>query len=131
LQGKLKSIRRFIVQLANKCFPFTHVFYKEITFKWDERCDQEFKKVKYYLSNPPIIMPPIHEKPMILYVSTTIVALGAFLVQKNEQNKERAIYYSICTLLGYELNYSPIERACLLVVFATQKLRNYMFNRRM
>lgn len=26
------------------------------------------------------------------------------------------------------MNYSPIKRVCLLVVFATQKLRNYILN---
>lgn len=30
------------------------------------------------------------------------------------------------TLVGYELNYSPIKKACLVVVFASQKLQHYM-----
>ena len=40
--------------------------------------------------------------------------------------KERAIYYISCTLVSYELNYTSIEKACLTLVFASQKLRHYM-----
>ena len=32
------------------------------------------------------------------------------------------MYYISCTLVGYEINYSSIEQACLVVVFAKQKI---------
>lgn len=38
------------------------------------------------------------------------------------------ILYQHLTLVGYELNYTPIERACLVVIFASQKLQHYMLN---
>ena len=40
--------------------------------------------------------------------------------------KERAIYYISHTLVQYELNYTCIEKAYLVVVFASKKLRNYV-----
>lgn len=39
-----------------------------------------------------------------------------------------SIYNISCTFVGYELNYSFIERASLTVVFSSQKLRHYMLN---
>ena len=30
--------------------------------------------------------------------------------------------------MGYELNYMPMEKACLVVVFATQKMHHYMLS---
>ena len=71
-------------------------------------------------------MPPILGKPLILYISTTTNSLGALLAQQDESGKERAIYYISHTLVQYELNYTSIEKACLVVVFASQKLRHYM-----
>ena len=80
--------------------------------------------------NPLVLMPPIPGKPFLLYISTTDTALGALLAQNDEQGRERAIYYISRTLVGYELNYSLIERACLAVVFAAQKLRHYMLHQK-
>jgi len=72
--------------------------------------------------NPPILMPLIQGQPLILYISATPTALGALLAQQDYENKERAVYYISRTLVGYELQYSQVERSCLAVVFASQKL---------
>jgi len=117
LQGKLQSIRRFISQLADKCHPFTHLLHKNVPFKWDDMCEQAFQQLKEYLMDPPVLMPPIQGKPLLLYISATPIALGALLAQQNHKGKEQAIYYISMTLVGYELQYTPIERACLAVVF--------------
>ena len=57
-----------------------------------------------------MLMPPIPNKPLILYISAT---LGALLAQHDENRKGIAIYYISRTLVGYEMNYSPIEKAWL------------------
>ena len=65
-------------------------------------------------------------KPLILHISTTESALGALLAQLDEYGKEREIYYISHTLVLYEVNYTSIEKSCLVVVFASQKLQHYM-----
>lgn len=72
--------------------------------------------------NPLVLMSPIEGKKCLLYISTTKVSLGALLVQQDHNGQEKAIYYINKTLVGYELNYTPIEKTCLLVVFASRKL---------
>lgn len=52
--------------------------------------------------------------------------MGELLAQLDDTRKERAIYYISCTLVSYEVNHTSIEKACLTVVFASQKLRHYM-----
>ena len=59
------------------------------------------------------------------------MALGALLAQLDDAGKERAIYYISRTLVGYELNYMPMEKAFLAVVFSTQKLYHYMLSHTM
>ena len=71
-------------------------------------------------------MPPIPGKPLILYISAIESTLGALLAQLYEHGKERAIYYISRTLVSYEVNYTSIEKACLAVVFASQKLQHNM-----
>ena len=119
LQGKLQSVRRFISQLADKCQPFTHLLKKDQNFKWDLICQCSFDKIKQYLAHPPILVPPVLGCPLILYISVTPTALGALLAQHDDHGRERAIYYISRTLVVYELNYTPMEKACLVVVFST------------
>lgn len=88
LQGKLQSVRRFISQLADKCMPFAHLLKKDETFKWDSLCQHSFDQLKQYLTNPPILVPPVPGRPFILYISATPTALGALLAQDDNYGRE-------------------------------------------
>ena len=66
----------------------------------------------------------------MLYILVTEYSLGGLLAQQDHEGKEKAIYYISQTLVSYELNYSSIEHACLVVVFASQKLCHYMLSHR-
>ena len=65
-------------------------------------------------------------KPLILYIVAQECSLGPLLAQENEEIKKRALYYLSQTLARPELNYSPIEKTCLTLIFSTKKLRHYM-----
>lgn len=92
----------------------------------DKLVSRAFQALKDYLLSPPVLVPPTSGKPLLLYISTTNSSLGALLVQHDDQGKEWAIYYISKALVGYELNYTPIERACLAMIFASQKLKHSM-----
>ena len=53
-------------------------------------------------------------------------SLGALLAQNNDQGHEQAIYYLSKTMIGVEHRYNTIEKECLALVFAVQKLRYYL-----
>ena len=42
------------------------------------------------------------------------------------EGKENALYYLSRTLNGDELNYSPIKKTCLALMFAIKKLMHYL-----
>ncbi|XP_074301285.1 uncharacterized protein LOC141632659 [Silene latifolia] len=126
LQGHLAYIRRFIANLAGRCQPFSHLMKKDAPFQWDEKCKHAFDSIKKYLASAPVLGAPIPGKPLILYIAAQERSLGAMCAQEIEDRKERALYYLSRTLVGAELNYSPIEKICLALVFAIQKLRHNM-----
>jgi len=78
------------------------------------------------LSSPPILGATVPDKPLILYIAVQEYSLGALCAQENSECKEKALYYLSRTLIGAELNYSPIEKMCLALVFTVQKLRHFM-----
>ena len=76
---------------------------------------------------PPILVPLIPEKPLLLYLTITDTAIGALLAQYLEESrKENAIYYISKKMLAYEEKYSPLKKTCVALVWATRKLRHYM-----
>ena len=110
LQGHLAYIRRFILNLAGRCQPFSRLMKKDTNFEWDEAYKNEFESIKRYLLNPPVLGVPIPGKPLILYIVAQEQSLGALLAQKNEAKKEKALYYLSRKLTGVELKYSPIQK---------------------
>ncbi|XP_020242962.1 uncharacterized protein LOC109821183 [Asparagus officinalis] len=53
-------------------------------------------------------------------------SLGAFYRSKNDNGPEQVIYYLSQTMIGTEHRYNPVEKECLALVFAIQKMRNYL-----
>ncbi|KAM1683700.1 hypothetical protein TB2_034358 [Malus domestica] len=93
---------------------------KDVLFIWDDVYRNAFKSIKRYLANSPVLGAPVPGKPPILYIAIQEGSIGALLAQENKDQKERALYYLSRTLTSAELNYSPIEKICLALVFAVQ-----------
>jgi hypothetical protein len=52
--------------------------------------------------------------------------MGCVLGQHDERGrKESALYYQSKKLTDYESRYSTLEKTCLALVWATQRLRHY------
>ena len=71
-------------------------------------------------------MPPILERPLILYLSISDIALRCMLAQLDDLGNERAIYYLSKRMLEYEMRCVVIEPLCLALVWATRILRHDM-----
>ncbi|KAK9714031.1 hypothetical protein RND81_06G066900 [Saponaria officinalis] len=69
-------------------------------------------------------MPPQKELPLSLYLTTTTTAMGAILAPK-VNGEGRAIYYISKNFQHYETRYTPVEKSCLALVWASQRFRHY------
>ena len=58
--------------------PLFRLLKKEVPTVWNEKCQEAFEKIKNYLMKQPILVPPVPEKPLLLYLTTTNTAMGAF-----------------------------------------------------
>ena len=121
--GKLNYIRRFIPDLSAKILPLTQLLKKGNNFEWEESCQQAFEEIKTGL--PPTLLAPIPDRPLILYISHTEKVVAAVLVQADDLGRERPVYYLSRTMSPVEQKYTRVEKACLALVFASQKLRHY------
>ncbi|KAL6177774.1 hypothetical protein ACLB2K_049296 [Fragaria x ananassa] len=131
---KINFLRRFISNSVGKVKLFSSLLKLQGAkeFVW-ETCHQEaFDRIKEYLANPPVLVPPKPGIPLKLYISASESSIIGLLAQddNNQEGRtvERTIYYLSRTLLDAETKYSPIERLCLAFYFAGCKLRHYMLS---
>ena len=83
-----------------------------------------FERIREYLLSPPILVPPMPRRPLLLYLSVSDIVLRCMLTQPDDYGKERAIYYLSKRMLEYEMRYIMIERFFLALVWATRRLRH-------
>ncbi|CAN6720984.1 unnamed protein product [Malus baccata var. baccata] len=97
----------------------------EVSFEFNEACEQAFNHLKDLLTTAPIITPPDWSIPFELMCDASDYALGAVLGPR--KNKlPHVIYYASRTLNDAQLNYSTTEKEFLAVVFALDKFRSYL-----
>ena len=111
--GRLNYIARFISQMTAKCDPIFKMLRKHNSDKWDEEYQVAFDKVKEYLSNAPVLVPLVPERPLILYLTVHERSMGCVLGQHDETGRqEQAIYYLSKKFTDYESKYSSLEKMC-------------------
>jgi len=76
-------------------------------------------------------MASVSGKPFLIYVRAMDHSLGALLAQNNDQGHDQAIYYLSKTMIRAEHRYNLIEKECLALVFAVQKMRHYLVGQTM
>nr|XP_033509043.1 uncharacterized protein LOC108943189 [Nicotiana tomentosiformis] len=79
LLGRLNYISRFILQLTTTCEPIFKLLKKNAAIKWTDECQEAFDKIKEYLSNPPVLVPPKPDRPLFLYLSVMDSSFGCVL----------------------------------------------------
>ncbi|PKI64955.1 hypothetical protein CRG98_014649, partial [Punica granatum] len=94
--------------------------------EWDHECENAFDTIKAYLVQPPVLVPPMPNHPLIFYLMVRRQSLGCMLGQEDEStHTERAIYYLSKKFTEEESNYPEIEKMCCALVWVMQRLRQY------
>ena len=77
------------------------------------------------MMNLPTVQALIYKKPLLFYLATNQYAIGALITQKGGDGIEQPVYYISRALKDTETRYSKVERACLGIMYASQRLRHY------
>ena len=123
--GKVSYIRRFIPGLASISSAFTKLLKKGQSFEWGEAQQKAFKRLQQIMINLPTVQTSIHKKPLLLYMATNSYAIGALIAQEDGGGIEQPVYYINRVLKDAETDYPRAKRACLAIVYASQRLHHY------
>ena len=77
------------------------------------------------MMNLPTVQAPVHRNPLLLYLAVNSYAIGALIAQEDGGGVEQLMYYISHALKDAETRYPRAERACLAIVYASQRLRHY------
>ncbi|GJX17127.1 reverse transcriptase domain-containing protein [Tanacetum coccineum] len=127
LNGKLASLNRFLSKSAEKSLPLFKTLKKCIKksdFQWTPEAKQAFKQLKQHLSKLPMLVAPKPKEELIVYLSASHGAISAVLMTERDK-VQTLVYFVSRALQGPKLNYTPMEKLILALVFATKRLRRY------
>nr|GFA34923.1 reverse transcriptase domain-containing protein [Tanacetum cinerariifolium] len=127
LNGKLASLNRFLSKSAEKSLPLFQTLKKCIKksdFHWTTEAEQAFQQLKQYLSSLPLLAAPKPQEELIMYLSATHGAISTVLLTERE-TAQMPVYFISRALQDPKLNYSPMEKLVLSLVFAAKRLRRY------
>ncbi|GJR93604.1 reverse transcriptase domain-containing protein [Tanacetum coccineum] len=127
LNGKLSSLNRLLSKSAEKSLPLFKTLKKCIKksdFHWTPEAEQAFKQLKQHLLELPLLVTPKPKEELIVYLSASYRAVSAVLMTKRG-TVQTPVYFVSRTLQSPELNYAPIEKLVLALVFAAKRLRIY------
>ena len=79
--GKVNYIACFIVQLTATCDPLFKLLKKDTKIEWTDECQATFDKIKQYLLNPFVLVPPTPGYPLIPYLVVQETSMGCMLGQ--------------------------------------------------
>ena len=93
--------------------------------QWNEECEAPFNKIKHHLMNPPVLITPTSGQPLFLYLTILPESMECVLGQKDQEGRERAMYYLSKKSTNGEQKYLEVERTCSALVWMIHRLKQY------
>ena len=93
---------------------------------WTNARTKAFNTLKKKLIIAPILIAPNWEKDFEVYIDASNVAIGAILIQNDENGHDHRIYSADCQLIQVEHKYTVTKREALGMIFVVQKFHHYL-----
>lgn len=126
LLGMAGWYRRFICNYAEVTAPITSLLKKGVKFKWSEEADVAFTKLKFLLSNAPVLHNPDFSQPFFIRCDASTQGVGSVLFQKDLEENEKPIAFMSQKLNAAQRNYTVTELECLAAIISIKKFRPYI-----
>ncbi|GKB44234.1 reverse transcriptase domain-containing protein [Tanacetum coccineum] len=127
LNGKLDGLSIFLSKSTERFLPLFKTMKKCIKksdFHWTPEAEQAFRQLKQHLSQLPLLVAPKPKKELIVYLSAAHGAISAVLMTEKGM-VQTLVYFVSRALQGPKLNYTPMEKPVLALVFTAKRLRRY------
>ena len=114
--GLISYYRRFIKDCSSVAKPLYQLIERSKPFYWTTECDQAFKRLREYLTAPPVLIFPDFSKEFLLDTDASDQGIGAVLSQIQSDGQERVVAYASRLLSKSERRYCVTRKELLAVV---------------
>lgn len=127
--GAVNYHETFLPNLHGICSDLHRLSGKNERWKWTQKHEDTFQKVKDMLSSTATLVPYDETRSIIIACDASEQGLGAVLLQIMGDKQERPIAYASRTLTEVEKKYAPIDREALALIFGVTKFKMYIWGR--
>src|SRR6266542_3118381 len=110
--------------------PFYKLLKKQDKFQWTTEVQQAFDELKKFLTNTPVLVPPMPKEPLLLYImATSHVVSMAIVVERQEeghiQKVQHPVYFISKVLNESKIRYPQVQKILYAVLITSRKLVHY------
>ena len=120
--GLINYLNRFSQRLTDLTAPLRELCKKEVVYSWESSQQRAFEAIKGEITRAPVLAYFDNKKASIIQTDASMKGLGCVLLQDG-----RPVIYASRSLTPAEQGYSNIERELLGVVFALERLHQYVY----
>src|SRR5438105_14914469 len=80
LTGCMAALSRSVSRRGERAMPFYKLLKKQDKFQWTPEAQQTLDKLKEFLTNLPVLVPPMLEEPLLLYIAATSHVVSTAIV---------------------------------------------------
>ena len=122
--GSMGFVSTFIPNLSQKTHLMRGLLKKDVHFIWTSDMQKDFNSIKHDIASATKLIHYNPNRPAIIETDASLKGLGAVLIQDG-----KPVRFLSKSLTRTETDYANIERELLAVLFACEKLHNYVFGR--
>lgn len=120
--------RKFIPNFSTHAKPLNALLKKNVTFKWDNKCQYSFEKLIDFITSEPILQYPDYNKRFSITCDGSKTAIGCVLAQ-DAHGKDLPIVYASRQLNKAEQAYPVWEIELLAIIFGIKQFHCYLYGK--
>src|SRR5438552_7357921 len=111
--GCMAALSHFVSRLRERAMPFYKLLKKQDKFQWTSEAQQAFEELKEFLTNPPMLVLPMPEEPLLLYIAATSHVVSTVIVVERQeeghiQKIQHPVYFVSKVLSESKIRYPQV-----------------------